>query len=222
MAHSVNPTTSSTTETTSSASSKKTSAANDSSNPDRFLKLLVAQLKNQDPLNPLDNAQVTSQMAQISTVSGIEKLNKSLESMSTSFGQMQQMQGAALVGREVVLEGDRLTLDANGKGGGGYVLDGPAVSLTVDILGTDGKLLDTIDLGAQGAGNHGFEWTLKAGISAAAVASFRINALNGSTPVVATPLMRDKVDAVITGGTQLTLELSSSGNVPYSQIKAFH
>ena len=52
---------------------------------DRFLKLLVTQMKNQDPLNPLDNAQVTSQLAQISTVNGIEKLNATIEAMASSF-----------------------------------------------------------------------------------------------------------------------------------------
>src|SRR5574343_277071 len=52
--------------------SQTTSATEQS---DRFLKLLVAQMSNQDPLNPMDNAQLTSQMAQISTVSGLEKLN---------------------------------------------------------------------------------------------------------------------------------------------------
>lgn len=45
----------------------------------RFLKLLVTQLNNQDPLNPLDNAELTSQLAQMSTVSGIEKLNTAFQ-----------------------------------------------------------------------------------------------------------------------------------------------
>ena len=52
--------------------------ANETAAADRFLKLLVTQMQNQDPLNPMDNAQITSQMAQISTVSGIEKLNTCL------------------------------------------------------------------------------------------------------------------------------------------------
>ncbi|MDQ6680312.1 MAG: flagellar hook assembly protein FlgD, partial [Pseudomonadota bacterium] len=59
---------------------------------DRFLKLLVAQMKNQDPLSPMDNAQVTSQMAQINTVSGIDKLNKTVEGLSSQFAQLQAVQ----------------------------------------------------------------------------------------------------------------------------------
>ena len=72
---------------------------------DRFLKLLVAQLNNQDPMNPLDNAQMTSQIAQINTVTGIQQLNQTMESMSAQFNSLQVMQGTALIGRNVMTEG---------------------------------------------------------------------------------------------------------------------
>src|SRR3990167_8514165 len=68
---------------------------------DRFLKLLVAQLKNQDPLNPMDNAQITTQMAQISTVSGIDKLNSTLQSMAAAFNAGQSLQATAMIGHGV-------------------------------------------------------------------------------------------------------------------------
>src|SRR6185295_9765523 len=72
------------------ASSPASSAAADATmTSDRFLKLLVAQMKNQDPLNPMDNAQVTSQMAQINTVTGIDKLNSTVAGLSAQFMQMQ-------------------------------------------------------------------------------------------------------------------------------------
>ena len=82
---------------------------------DRFLKLLVAQMQNQDPLNPMDNAQVTSQMAQINTVTGIEKLNTTVQGLNSQFVQMQALQGAALVGRDVIVAGNRLAV-ADGVG----------------------------------------------------------------------------------------------------------
>ena len=76
-------------------------------------------MKNQDPLNPMDNAQVTSQMAQINTVNGIEKLNTTVQGLNSQFVQMQALQGAALVGRDVVLQGDRLAIDGGvGRGEG--------------------------------------------------------------------------------------------------------
>ena len=76
---------------------------NDAGSEDRFLKLLVAQMQNQDPLNPMDNAQVTSQMAQINTVSGIEKLNTTVPGLNSQFVQLQALQGATLVGRDVTV-----------------------------------------------------------------------------------------------------------------------
>jgi flagellar basal-body rod modification protein FlgD len=204
-----------------SAKAKTASALNDASSPDRFLKLLVAQMQNQDPLNPLDNAQVTSQMAQISTVSGIEKMNRSIGDMSASFAQMQQMTGTSLVGRDVLVSGDLLKLNAQGQGGGGYELERAVDSLKVEILSTNGTVIDTIDLGAQGAGRHTFDWTLKQGVNPATVAAFRVDARFGTQEVQADPLMRDRVQAVLMGGTQLKLELATLGNVPYADIKAF-
>ena len=88
---------------------------------DRFLKLLVAQMQNQDPLNPMDNAQVTSQMAQINTVNGIEKLNTAVSGLANQFVQMQALQGAALVGRDVIVEGNRMDIE-EGAGQGGFEL----------------------------------------------------------------------------------------------------
>ena len=78
---------------------------------DRFLKLLVAQMQNQDPLNPMDNAQVTSQMAQINTVTGIEKLNTTVQGLNGQFVQLQALQGASLVGRDVIVAGNRCSVD---------------------------------------------------------------------------------------------------------------
>ena len=189
---------------------------------DRFLKLLVAQMKNQDPLNPLDNAQVTSQMAQISTVSGIDKLNTTVQGLNRQFVQMQALQGASLVGRDVILPGDKLAPNDAGLVQGGFELGSSADSVKIEILNAGGHVIDSIDVGAESSGRHGFEWTPKAGVDASLGNSFRIVAKLGTANVPATPLMRDRVDAVVTGGDFLTLELRSNGSVPYSQIRAFN
>lgn len=207
----------------SSATAGTTSAkkSDDLQGADRFLKLLVAQMKHQDPLNPLDNAEVTTQMAQISTVAGIEKMNRSIESMVGNFSQTQAMQAANLIGREVVLDGNGLRLDGEGNGAGAFQLMGPADQVTVDILAPSGAVVDTISLGALGPGTHNFEWALKAGVPASEVESFRVNAQLGQSAMVAIPYMRDRVEAVLTGGSQLTLELAGGVTVPYGQVKAF-
>ena len=214
--------TSSATATAATTAASPTATQNELGAADRFLKLLVAQMKNQDPLNPLDNAQVTSQMAQISTVSGIEKLNKSIERMSSGFAQAQTMQGAALVGHDVLIEGQKLVLDEKGVTSGGFELAGAADNVRIEVLSGAGAVLDTFDLGAEGAGRHAFNWKLKAGMKPEAVDSFRVTAVHRAAPVASTPLMHDRVQAVITGGNQLTLELQNSGNVPYARIKAFN
>jgi flagellar basal-body rod modification protein FlgD len=193
---------------------------NDAGSADRFLKLLVAQMQNQDPLNPMDNAQVTSQMAQINTVSGIEKLNKTVEGLSGQFVQLQALQGASLVGRDVVVQGDRLTIEA-GVGQGGFELNAPADQVKVEVLDASGRVIDTLNLGASGTGRHGFNWPA-ASTAAQAAQRFRVSATIGSTAVSATPLMRDRVDAVSAGGDKLMLELRQSGSVPYASIKAFN
>src|SRR5512137_2244751 len=126
---------------------------------DRFLKLLVAQMQNQDPLSPMDNAQVTSQMAQINTVSGIEKLNATVQALSGQFMQMQVLQGANLVGRDVIVPGSRLSI-IDGVGQGGYQIDAAADSVKVEVLSASGQVLDTLDLGAQGSGMHSFDWVV--------------------------------------------------------------
>jgi len=93
---------------------------------DRFLKLLVAQINNQDPLSPMDNAQMTSQMAQINTVSGIQQVNQTLTSMAAQFSAMQVLQGAALVGHNVLTAGNTLVTDPNtGMAGGAIDLSAP-------------------------------------------------------------------------------------------------
>jgi flagellar basal-body rod modification protein FlgD len=204
------------------ASAASARTKNEAGAEDRFLKLLVAQMQNQDPLNPMDNAQVTSQMAQIQSVNGIEKLNRSVEGLGAQFGQMAALQGASLVGRDVIVPGNRLVANEEGLVQGGFELAGPADGVKVEILNAGGRVVDTIDLGALGSGRHGFEWTPPTGVDAALGERFRIVAKSGTADVGFTPLMRDRVDAVVAGGDTLTLELRVSGSVAYSQIRAFN
>ena len=206
----------------SSASATPVKTKNEAGSEDRFLKLLVAQMANQDPLNPMDNAQVTSQMAQISTVNGIDKLNTTVQGLNQQFVQMQALQGATLVGRDVILPGDRLSTSDAGLVQGGFELATAADSVTIEVLNAGGRVIDSFKLGAEGIGRHGFEWTPTAGVDASLGERFRVVAKSGSTAVAATPLMRDRVDAVATGGDTLMLELRNSGSVSYAQIRAFN
>jgi len=197
-----------------------TPTANDAGSADRFLKLLVAQMQNQDPLNPMDNAQVTSQMAQINTVNGIEKLNTTVQGLSGQFMQMQALQGATLVGRDVIVPGNRMDV-ADGIGQGGFELTSAADAVRVEVLNAGGHVIDTLNLGAQTSGRHSFNWDASRSGTDTNL-RFRVTATSGSATLSSTALMRDRVSAVSTSGDTLTLELQYSGSQPYAAIKAFN
>ena len=195
-------------------------SAADNETGDRFLKLLVAQMQNQDPLNPMDNAQVTTQMAQINTVNGIEKLNRTVTGLNAQFVQMQALQGASLVGKDVTIAGDRLSVD-QGVGEGAFEIATPADQVRVEILGPAGHVLGTVDLGARSAGRHRFEWPAGENANTDGL-RFRVAARSGAAAVAATPLMTDRVTAVSAGGDTITLETLRSGLLPWSAVKTFN
>jgi flagellar basal-body rod modification protein FlgD len=124
---------------------------------DRFLKLLVTQMKNQDPLNPMDNAQVTSQMAQLSTVSGIDKLNATLSALSGSMVASHSMQAASMIGHVVVVPGNKMELKS-GKAAAAVDLAQPADKLTVHIKDGAGNVIRTMDMGSQPGGMLPIQW----------------------------------------------------------------
>jgi len=193
---------------------------NEAGSADRFLKLLVTQMQNQDPLNPMDNAQITSQMAQINTVNGVENLNTTVQALNTQFVQMQALQGATLVGRGVTLQGNRLAL-AGGEGEGGYELAGKASAVKLEVLSAAGRVLDTVQLGAQEAGRHDFTWPAT-NVEPGTELRFRITATSGANAVTSTLLMRDTVEAVTTRNGSLVIQTQNSGDVAYSDVKAFN
>ena len=203
----------------SNQSAKKSDAtATASEQNDRFLKLLVTQMQNQDPLNPMDNAQVTTQLAQISTVSGVDKLNTSVNQMSSLLLQSQTLQGAGLVGKDVLVAGSDLVLDDAGKTSAGFELQTPADSVVVSVKNAAGKVIDSINLGAEGAGRHSFDWTAKDGSRDGL--TFSVAAKSGTLAVGATPLVADTVSAVYADAGTLAIELKHRGVIHYADVKA--
>ena len=187
----------------------------------KFLKLLVAQLKNQDPLNPVDNAQMTSQMAQISTVTGIDKLNTTLQSMATSFNASQSLQATSMIGRNVLVPGGTLQLQ-DGKAQGGASLAQPVDQLTVSIVDASGQVLHKVDLGPQQAGVVNFEWDGKTDNGATAVAgsySFKIEAVQGGNKIDALALALGRVSGVTQGANGTMLNINGMAPVAVSDVK---
>ncbi|MDP1635301.1 MAG: flagellar hook assembly protein FlgD, partial [Gallionellaceae bacterium] len=167
-----------------------TTAAKPVNEQDRFMTLLVAQMKNQDPLNPMDNAQMTSQLAQISTVSGIDKLNVTLQALSTSMYSNQALQATAMIGHGVLVAGSGVDLVKN-TGLGGFELSQPADNAVVSIYNQAGELVRRVDLGAKPAGITKWQWDGKdsKGVDLPdGHYTFSVNATQGSNNVAATTL----------------------------------
>lgn len=201
-------------------SSSSTSAAQ--ATEDRFLKLLVTQMKNQDPLNPLDNAQVTSQMAQLSTVTGIEKLNATLGSMSAAFTASQSLQAANMIGRSVLAPGTQLDLQ-NGLAAGGFDLGQPVDKAVVTIKDAAGNLLHSVDMGAQKAGTVTFQWdgiTDSGATAPSGSYTFEVSAVQGGQKVSADALAFATVNSVSLGsGGTTTLNTYPLGAVDLTKVK---
>ncbi|MDP2367544.1 flagellar hook assembly protein FlgD [Rhodoferax sp.] len=204
--------------TTSEPSASKNAGTDPAAAQDRFLKLLVAQLNNQDPMNPMDNAQMTSQMAQINTVTGIQQVNQTLKSMADQFASLQVLQGASMVGRDVLVDGSKLKA-TDGVAKGAIDLSGRADSVKIEILSPSGAVLGTVNLGALEAGRHNFEWDATS-YSGSGDPSFRVTATRGTQSVATTPMTRDRVVSVSSENGAMSVQLRDHHSVAYSSIKA--
>jgi len=129
---------------------------------DQFMTLLVAQMKYQDPTDPMKSSEMTSQMAQISTVEGVNKLNGSMSALLTQMQSSQAYQASSLVGKSVLVPGNTLNL-AKGQAEFGVQLDTPASSLKVNILNSAGQSVDVMTLGPQPMGTVPLTWDGKDG-----------------------------------------------------------
>jgi len=193
---------------------------------DKFMTLLVTQLKNQDPLNPLDNAQVTSQLAQLQTVTGVNKLNDTLESLKSSYQSSEAMQATNLIGHGVLVEGNKIHL-TEGKSVFGVELATAADSVKVIVSDPKtGKDVATIDLGAMEAGATPLAWDGSSdAVDAATLAdggyNFRVEAMQGGQPLTdVKALSLDSVASVSTNTKDgVKINLAGKGAITLADIK---
>lgn len=188
---------------------------------DRFLRLLTAQMQAQNPLSPLDNAQVTTQLAQISTVNGIDQLNNTLVALLNSNNMTQALAASNVVGRNVLVPGDRLDLGEDGARLG-VELDGPADRVTVTIKDASGQVVRTLDLGPQDAGVLPLSWDglTDAGVSAApGQYSFSVTATRGTENVGALALAYGQVEGLTYGTNGLIAIVQGLGRVSLDELR---
>ena len=123
-----------------------------------FLTLMITQFKNQDPFKPMENGEFLGQLAQFSTVSGIDSLNTAFEGLSSALQGEQTLQAASLVGHKVLAVTDVGYLEPDGSINGAIELSSSVSDVQVDILDETGELLQTMRLGQQNAGLVSFSW----------------------------------------------------------------
>ena len=128
-----------------------------------FMTLLITQLQNQDPLNPMENAEMTSQLAQINTVSGIEELNSTLEGITSQMDANQALQASGLIGKGVMVPGKDVLVEQDSEGNTyttpfGIELAQPAKSVKATIVGQGGQVIRQLDLKSLDSGVHSFDW----------------------------------------------------------------
>lgn len=219
-----NPIASNTPVTNPPASAATVAPSSMSAEQTQFMTLLVAQMRNQDPLNPMDNNQMTSQIAMLNMVSGIDNLNKTLNNMSTSQQLGDSLKATDLIGHNVLVPSSKVVLN-NGNADFSVDLASDAQNVNVMLLDKYGVLVKSFDIGSQTAGIHNLNWNGLSDNGTQLVDgsySIKVDAQKNGQSVDATTLSADTVNNLGLSGGLATLQLSKLGNVGLSDIRAVY
>lgn len=187
-----------------------------------FLKLMTAQMKNQDPFDPVDNTQMVAQMAQFSSLAGISEMGTTLKSIAEKLGATSTADAMAYVGRTVLTEGSTAYGRTGGGIAGGVELAGDADVVEVTIADAEGRTLKTLQLGKQPAGAVEFDWDGKtdagedAGSGPFSVSAYAAGA-NGA--VVTRPLVWAPVQSVSLSSGSPVLDAAGVGPIPVTAVR---
>lgn len=182
-----------------------------------FLRLMTTQMRHQDPFKPLDSSAFLGQIAQFSTVSGVQSLNASFTALSQALEGSQMLQGTQLVGHEVLVAGDRL--QGAGEAAVETTVSGP---VRVEIRDAGGRSLRTLDLGVRDAGLHSFQWDgLDAFGQAQPAGSYFLSAQSGSgsDAVAAQTHTRAQVRSVSLDSRGLLLHLDTASSARLADVR---
>jgi flagellar basal-body rod modification protein FlgD len=186
-----------------------------------FLKLMTAQLKNQDPMKPMENGEFLGQMAQFSTVSSIGEMSKQLQSLSEQFVASRMLSSGSLIGRQVLSEGNYGDLQDGVPLDGVVRLTEPVDGAVVYVRNAVGQVMETFELGPAGKGDYPFSWdgALPGGANALPgqykvdVAVTRAGKTESARALLYTP-----VNSVTMSGQDVVLNLQNGATVPLSQV----
>lgn len=178
-----------------------------------FMTLMLQQLKSQDPLKPTDNTEFISQMAQLTSVSGISEMNENLAGLTQSLYSAQLLDASSLIGKDVLLETDVAALPSSGNVEGQVALDTSTTALDIEILSPAGEVIGKVPLGPQRAGIVSFEWNgvgLNGERMPPGTYQIRANYLNGNTREAVATQMRSEV---------LSVKVPAAGGSPQVQVQ---
>ena len=198
--------------------------ANDELGQAEFLELMTAQLRFQDPLQPMENGDFLGQMAQFGTVSGINELNSTFNTMSSSFQSNQALQASTLVGRRVMVPSQSAFLNDAEAIKGSVELEQPASKVVITVKNGAGQLVHRQELGIQQAGLVDFEWNGQdADGNSLPGGQYQIGAevYRGAEVTAGTMYTVVDVESVTlgAGGQDLTLSVSGLGDIDMSQVR---
>ncbi len=198
-------------------------SSNDELTQEDFMALMVTELTHQDPFKPMENSELASQISQFSVVSGIDRLNQSFDTFSSSMISDQALQASALVGRDVLVPMTTGNLSTGGTIDGVIGLDGSATNVTVMVQDGSGALIREIGLGTRPGGEVGFSWDgLMDSGEYAPPGQYRISAraVQDGQEVAPYLLTEARVDSVSVGSSDggLTLNLQGLGMIPFQDV----
>lgn len=208
------------------ANVSKAATGNQALGKDAFLQLLVTQLKNQNPLSPQDNGAFVAQLAQFSSLEGINTLNDSVNNISSNFSSSQALQASSLVGRSIITQTDKALVDTSKSMTGSVAVTATTGNVSIKITDKDGNVVRTLDMGAQSAGSSDFIWdgkNDKGEVAPAGTYTFAASTKNdkGDAVALATSLPATVTSVTLskTGGEMLLNLAGGMGSVKLSQIQ---
>lgn len=190
---------------------------------DEFLKLMIAQVKHQDPMKPMENGEFIGELAQFSTVSGIEQMQKALEDLAGAYGASQTLQASQLVGREVLVETDAATLQEGGTVDGRLELEAGSGSVSMTVTDASGQQVRKLSLGELSAGRHDFQWDgldNKGNAMPAGTYTLAIEASSGEESVAVPAMLARQIDSVEFGaGGNVLLNTGDGESLSLADVK---
>ena len=126
--------------------------------PETFMKLLVAELKQQDPNEPMQAREMVAQLASLTSVQKLSAIETKLSALEDGSIASASLQSATLIGKTVSAKTNRLPLDSVSQPSGSYKLTSDAAAVSVKVLNSQGQVVRTLDLGSQKGGPRSFQW----------------------------------------------------------------